>query len=449
VGSTLLSRGTVVALSRRQGDLTMKRAIEAVFVASLCCVGAIGCAAPEAAATGSADVYSVALQVSTPSGLPKCGDALAGTTAYVASPAGLWSCTGEVWVPIPCVKGLAGAVAYAAASKTLWACVSTQWTPVVLPTGATGATGAQGPMGAQGVPGATGAEGDPGPQGATGAQGPAGPQGATGDPGQKGDPGVTGATGPQGAAGITSLVVQLPEAAGVNCAAGGTKIESGLDANGNQSLDAAEVTAISYVCDGAAGPTGAQGDPGAPGAPGTLLVVTPEPAGASCASGGQRVDTGADTNGNRALDATEVTSTAYVCNGSADPTLAATVKDLETKLDSLSCPSGYYQAGPKSCISAGGVSYSSIAYAMDACAFGGAHVCTFGELKQACNAVGSTEPATFDPLGGATSGLAGDPSVEDWGSYASYSMTWYGTCKTMRYSWVWTPSASGAYRCCL
>lgn len=55
---------------------------------------------------------------------------------------------------------------------------------------------------------------------------------------------------PAGANGKISLVKTTTEAAGVNCAAGGTKIESGVDNNGNNTLDAAEVTNISYVCNG-------------------------------------------------------------------------------------------------------------------------------------------------------------------------------------------------------
>lgn len=55
---------------------------------------------------------------------------------------------------------------------------------------------------------------------------------------------------PAGANGKISLVKTTAEAAGVNCTAGGTKIESGVDNNGNNTLDAAEVTNISYVCNG-------------------------------------------------------------------------------------------------------------------------------------------------------------------------------------------------------
>ncbi len=55
---------------------------------------------------------------------------------------------------------------------------------------------------------------------------------------------------PTGANGKISLVKTTAEVAGVNCAVGGTKIEAGIDNNGNNTLDAAEVTNISYVCNG-------------------------------------------------------------------------------------------------------------------------------------------------------------------------------------------------------
>jgi hypothetical protein len=55
---------------------------------------------------------------------------------------------------------------------------------------------------------------------------------------------------PTGASGKISLVKTTTEAAGVNCTVGGTKIEAGVDNNGNNTLDVAEVTNISYVCNG-------------------------------------------------------------------------------------------------------------------------------------------------------------------------------------------------------
>ncbi|EPD40956.1 MULTISPECIES: hypothetical protein [Delftia] len=45
------------------------------------------------------------------------------------------------------------------------------------------------------------------------------------------------------------------------------------------------------------------------------MVTQVEAAGATCATGGQRISQGLDTNRNGVLDAAEITSTSYVCNG--------------------------------------------------------------------------------------------------------------------------------------
>ncbi|HEY7725634.1 MAG TPA: OmcA/MtrC family decaheme c-type cytochrome [Anaeromyxobacteraceae bacterium] len=135
----------------------------------------------------------------------------------------------------------------------------------------------------------------------------------TGPKGDKGDPGSSGANGNNG---VGALVKTSVEAAGsANCSGlGGTKIEVGIDANSNGTLDAAEVSATEYVCNGAAGGAGTPGTPGAPGTTG-LVAVTPEGAGVNCAQGGQKVQSGLDANANGTLDPGEVTSTQYVCNG--------------------------------------------------------------------------------------------------------------------------------------
>ena len=63
-----------------------------------------------------------------------------------------------------------------------------------------------------------------------------------------GGSGSTAADGADGADGKSSLVVVADEVAGDNCANGGTKISSGLDENGNGTLDANEVESSSYIC---------------------------------------------------------------------------------------------------------------------------------------------------------------------------------------------------------
>ena len=167
-----------------------------------------------------------------------------------------------------------------------------------------GTQGAQGTQGIQGVQGVTGATGLTGPAGATGATGASGPQGIQGIQGTAGTNGANGTNGqdgktilngtqdpitgtgnngdfyintttnklfgpktsgawgsgvslvgPQGTAGTNgknTLVNTTTEAAGANCATGGTKIEVGIDTNSNGVLDSSEVNSslTKYVCNG-------------------------------------------------------------------------------------------------------------------------------------------------------------------------------------------------------
>lgn len=123
------------------------------------------------------------------------------------------------------------------------------------PIGPIGLTGATGPTGAQGIQGLTGTNGTvgaTGPIGLTGATGLTGPAGAQGIQGLPGTNGAAGATGPAGSNGITALIKTTAELAGANCATGGTKVETGLDANNNGILDTGEIntTQTTYVCNG-------------------------------------------------------------------------------------------------------------------------------------------------------------------------------------------------------
>lgn len=98
------------------------------------------------------------------------------------------------------------------------------------------------------------------------------------------------------------------------CAAGGQRIDAGLDngLGGGEPLDGAlqpsEVTSTSYVCNGGAGGAGAAGVS-------ARVQVSAEPAGANCAKGGQKIESGLDANVNGTLDSNEVSATAFVCDG--------------------------------------------------------------------------------------------------------------------------------------
>jgi hypothetical protein len=127
-----------------------------------------------------------------------------------------------------------------------------------------------------------------------------------------------GTTGLTGGAGKSSLVKMTPELSGANCVNGGTRITVGLDANGNNVLDASEVSATDYVCSGNTGAQGLQGPAGGNGL-NSLMAIAPEAAGANCTYGGSKVTSGLDANTNGALDAGEVTATSYNCNGAPGP----------------------------------------------------------------------------------------------------------------------------------
>ncbi|WP_444547805.1 DUF7151 family protein [Stigmatella ashevillensis] len=82
--------------------------------------------------------------------------------------------------------------------------------------------------------------------------------GAVGPQGPRGEAGAAGATG------LASLTKTTPVAAGSACAAGGVKVEIGLDGNRNALLEAWEVNSAMtrYVCDGIRGEQGSKGDKG-------------------------------------------------------------------------------------------------------------------------------------------------------------------------------------------
>ncbi len=105
--------------------------------------------------------------------------------------------------------------------------------------------------------------------------------------------------------GLTALVATRVLSAGTTCAAGGIELRHGLDDNRNGVLDPSEVDQVRALCDGEDGLDGRD----------ALVIVTPEPQGAACATGGQRIDVGLDTDRDGVLDADEIDATSRVCNG--------------------------------------------------------------------------------------------------------------------------------------
>ena len=117
--------------------------------------------------------------------------------------------------------------------------------------------------------------------------------------GCEGDQGETGDTG---ASGLNSLVNVTNVSSGDTCENGGVKVDFGIDNNASGILDGNEILGTNYICNGVDGNN-------------SLTSVTTEPAGDNCDNGGLKIDSGIDTNGDGTLDNTEITATAYVCNG--------------------------------------------------------------------------------------------------------------------------------------
>ncbi|WP_320822012.1 carboxypeptidase regulatory-like domain-containing protein, partial [Reinekea sp.] len=126
--------------------------------------------------------------------------------------------------------------------------------------------------------------------------------------------GADGTDGTDGTDGSSVLVSVSPENAGTNCAAGGTRIDSGLDIDSSLTLNTAEITATGYICSGLDGTNGTDGTAGTNGLT-MLIAVSNEAAGDMCSVGGKKLVSGPDTNANGSLEPAEVSQTTYVCDG--------------------------------------------------------------------------------------------------------------------------------------
>lgn len=126
--------------------------------------------------------------------------------------------------------------------------------------------------------------------------------------GGDGKDGVDGVNGSNGRDATPVLIHSTVEPAGANCPAGGSRIDSGQDANLNGTLEPAEIQVASYIC---------HGSDGSDGADGLLALASTESVGPGeeCPAGGYRVDTGIDLNGNGVLETAEIQHTSYACNG--------------------------------------------------------------------------------------------------------------------------------------
>src|SRR5687767_4217166 len=118
---------------------------------------------------------------------------------------------------------------------------------------------------------------------------------------------------------LASLVQEGPSA---ECPAGGTRILTGVDADGDGKVDSAEAKSSQVVCNGSNGKDGI-----APAAA-PLMNVDVEPAGANCMTGGVKIMQGKDTDGDGKLGAPEVTTTKFVCNGDRAASAASPVVNV-------------------------------------------------------------------------------------------------------------------------
>ncbi|MEQ6342297.1 MAG: hypothetical protein M3A44_11745 [Gammaproteobacteria bacterium] len=107
-----------------------------------------------------------------------------------------------------------------------------------------------------------------------------------------------------GANGVNTLITQSIEPAGSHCLNGGVRLDSGMDTNHNGTLDSAEISSSSYVCNGGGVSSSS---------PAVLVASTSEPPGSNCLAGGSKIEAGLDLNSSGALDPREITSTTYAC----------------------------------------------------------------------------------------------------------------------------------------
>lgn len=93
----------------------------------------------------------------------------------------------------------------------------------------------------------------------------------------------------------------------IRCEYGGISVKAGIDKNKNGLLEDDEIADIKFICN--------EEDPVEPPVELQLITAEQEPVGENCKQGGVVVKIGFDMNKNKILDAEEVKSTHYICNG--------------------------------------------------------------------------------------------------------------------------------------
>jgi hypothetical protein len=151
-----------------------------------------------------------------------------------------------------------------------------------------------------------------------------------------GTDGQNGSNGSNGSNGLTGLLAITSESPGSNCVNGGTRVDSGVDINANGVLQTAEIVNTQYICNARATDS--------------LVESRSEAAGSNCSSGGKRFIAGLDANRNGVLDASEINSTGYICNGAAGSAGVNSLTAVASEPVGANCAGGGVKiaAGPDS-----------------------------------------------------------------------------------------------------
>jgi hypothetical protein len=139
--------------------------------------------------------------------------------------------------------------------------------------------------------------------------------------------------GAPASSGNKSLVYRSATVApGAPCPYGGMRIDVGIDDDLSGLLDGVEIDQTGYACNGAPGSNGGT----------TLVTMTLEPLGSRCPTGGLRVDTGLDDDGDGMLAPAEIEATRYVCSGANGPVGAPSLIDANIEPAGEHCGEGGY-----------------------------------------------------------------------------------------------------------
>ena len=208
-----------------------------------------------------------------------------------------------------CDESVDNQIFFVASDSGFEVCQNQTWSVINL-------TGLQGDPGMDGADGANGTDGVNGTNGTNGTNGIDGQNGADGNDGADGQDGTDGVDGSNGANGLTSLIVTSVEPNGANCPTGGTRIDTGIDDNGNSFLEIGEIDDTILVCNGEVGNDGANGSSTA-----TMMVarLSIAPAYLGCNGTGQLLQQGLDDGSgggiaqNGVLESGEIITSSLIC----------------------------------------------------------------------------------------------------------------------------------------